>query len=246
MKDCRKPDDDFASRAEYMNHELACHDHSPCDGVINGKLVTSDAQESTACLFCGEETGSGKNDRGRHVGRHMEEIAFAVVSKPYEEWDFYSDSSANNSVPLMAAVPQLDSKATAFPDALLRHQCEHINPSTSRPCNSTFSQLFDLTMHEDIVHNHRVRCPYCAEEKIFSRNDALIRHIRVVHPELDYEGKDRICIICGESEERFTRLEIEIHMRISHPEIEPGSHQTGIWPAFRGGFATDEIYFNST
>jgi hypothetical protein len=29
----------------------------------------------------------------RHVGRHMEEISFAVVTKPYEDWDFYDGSS---------------------------------------------------------------------------------------------------------------------------------------------------------
>lgn len=28
----------------------------------------------------------------------MEEIAFTFVSKPYEEWDFYSDSSANDQM----------------------------------------------------------------------------------------------------------------------------------------------------
>lgn len=29
---------------------------------------------------------------GRHLGRHMEEISFAVVMKPYEEWKFYDDT----------------------------------------------------------------------------------------------------------------------------------------------------------
>jgi len=40
------------------------------------------------------------NNVEKHVGRHMEEIAFAVVRKPYEEWDFYSDSSgqANHDI----------------------------------------------------------------------------------------------------------------------------------------------------
>lgn len=30
----------------------------------------------------------------RHICRHMEEIAFTVVTKPYEDWDFYSDASS--------------------------------------------------------------------------------------------------------------------------------------------------------
>jgi hypothetical protein len=65
-------------------------------------------------------------------------------------------------------------------------QCERINPSTGKPCNTIFSRPYDLTRHEDTIHNARkqkVHCPLCAEEKTFSRNDALTRHLRVVHPE---------------------------------------------------------------
>lgn len=66
------------------------------------------------------------------------------------------------------------------------HKCERINPSTGKPCNTIFSRPYDLTRHEDTIHNARkqkVHCPYCTEEKTFSRNDALTRHLRVVHPE---------------------------------------------------------------
>jgi len=66
------------------------------------------------------------------------------------------------------------------------HKCERINPSTGKPCNSIFSRPYDLTRHEDTIHNSRkqkLSCPLCVEEKLFSRNDALTRHLRVVHPE---------------------------------------------------------------
>lgn len=66
------------------------------------------------------------------------------------------------------------------------HKCERINPSTGKPCNTIFSRPYDLTRHEDTIHNARkqkVHCPLCTEEKSFSRNDALTRHLRVVHPE---------------------------------------------------------------
>lgn len=66
------------------------------------------------------------------------------------------------------------------------HKCERINPSTGKPCNTIFSRPYDLTRHEDTIHNARkqkVHCPLCTEEKTFSRNDALTRHMRVVHPE---------------------------------------------------------------
>ncbi|KAL4782534.1 hypothetical protein BJX76DRAFT_358797 [Aspergillus varians] len=74
------------------------------------------------------------------------------------------------------------------------HKCERTNPSTGKPCNSIFSRPYDLTRHEDTIHNARkqkVRCHLCTEEKTFSRNDALTRHMRVVHPEVDWPGKQR-------------------------------------------------------
>lgn len=72
------------------------------------------------------------------------------------------------------------------------HKCSRINPSTNKPCNTIFSRPYDLTRHEDTIHNGRkqkVRCPMCREEKTFSRNDALTRHMRVVHPEVETFGK---------------------------------------------------------
>ncbi|PSK54762.1 Zinc finger protein rsv2 [Elsinoe australis] len=72
------------------------------------------------------------------------------------------------------------------------HKCTRINPTTGKPCNTIFSRPYDLTRHEDTIHNkgkQKVRCQYCREEKSFSRNDALTRHMRVVHPDIDFQGK---------------------------------------------------------
>lgn len=74
------------------------------------------------------------------------------------------------------------------------HKCERLNPSTGKPCNSVFSRPYDLTRHEDTIHNARkqkVRCMVCQEEKTFSRSDALTRHMRVVHPEVEFPGKSK-------------------------------------------------------
>jgi len=74
------------------------------------------------------------------------------------------------------------------------HKCERLNPTTGKPCNTIFSRPYDLTRHEDTIHNIRkqkVRCALCTEEKTFSRSDALTRHMRVVHPEVDFPGKHR-------------------------------------------------------
>jgi hypothetical protein len=72
------------------------------------------------------------------------------------------------------------------------HRCERINPTTGKPCNTNFSRPYDLTRHEDTIHNIRklkLKCALCTEEKMFSRNDALTRHLRVVHPEVEFAGK---------------------------------------------------------
>ncbi|KAJ1324952.1 protein RPN4 [Microdochium nivale] len=74
------------------------------------------------------------------------------------------------------------------------HKCERTNPSTGKPCNTIFSRPYDLTRHEDTIHNARkqkVRCELCTEEKTFSRADALTRHFRVCHPDVEFPGKHR-------------------------------------------------------
>ncbi|KAF4512993.1 hypothetical protein G6O67_000316 [Ophiocordyceps sinensis] len=74
------------------------------------------------------------------------------------------------------------------------HRCDRINPSTGKSCNTVFSRPYDLTRHEDTIHNARkqkVRCDMCTEEKSFSRADALTRHYRVCHPEVELPGKHR-------------------------------------------------------
>lgn len=74
------------------------------------------------------------------------------------------------------------------------HKCEKVNPQTGKPCNTNFSRSYDLTRHEETIHNnrkHKVRCHLCTEEKTFSRNDALTRHMRVVHPDVEFLGKSR-------------------------------------------------------
>lgn len=101
-------------------------------------------------------------------------------------------STVRTSVPAAAASP-------GIPDTLVGsqagpHRCDRINPSTGKPCATVFSRPYDLTRHEDTIHNARkqkVRCNLCTEEKTFSRADALTRHYRVCHPEVEFPGKHR-------------------------------------------------------
>jgi len=101
-------------------------------------------------------------------------------------------SQPNSSPPIgsnMSSAALLARNSQAGP-----HKCDRINPTTGKPCHAIFSRPYDLTRHEDTIHNGRkqkVRCALCVEEKTFSRNDALTRHMRVVHPEVDFPGKHR-------------------------------------------------------
>jgi len=74
------------------------------------------------------------------------------------------------------------------------HRCYRVNPGTGKVCKAVFSRPYDLTRHEDTIHNARkqkVRCDLCTEEKLFSRADALTRHYRVCHPDVELPGKHR-------------------------------------------------------
>jgi hypothetical protein len=52
---------------------------------------------------------------------------------------------------------------------------------------TTFDDGSSSRREDTIQNNHKqkVRCPLCVEEKIFSHSDALTRHMRVIHPEID-------------------------------------------------------------
>ncbi|KAL9636572.1 MAG: hypothetical protein Q9204_002207 [Flavoplaca sp. TL-2023a] len=76
FEDCPIGAETYAFHDEFMTHERESH-------RSHGDL----------CPFCQEIVPVHKRALGRHLGRHMEEIAFTVVPKPYEDWDFYSDSS---------------------------------------------------------------------------------------------------------------------------------------------------------
>ncbi|KAK4981995.1 hypothetical protein LTR50_007858 [Elasticomyces elasticus] len=103
-----------------------------------------------------------------------------------------SPSNSGSSSPAPSATDMSSAAILARNSQAGPHKCARINPSTGKPCNTIFSRPYDLTRHEDTIHNARkqkVRCEFCREEKTFSRNDALTRHMRVVHPEVEFPGK---------------------------------------------------------
>ena len=86
-----------------------------------------------------------------------------------------------------------------------------MNPSTGKPCNTVFSRAYDLTRHEDTLHSSRkpkARCQICTEKKTFFRRDALTRHMRIVHLDVDFPEKKRMRVSPGRK--RSAQLEGEV------------------------------------
>lgn len=185
VEECSKANIQYSSIKSYLEHGIIVHELRNCnlsrDRPKDRKLA------SIKCPFCGLQTAEGKgtDSRGRHVGRHFEEIAFLVAPKAYEDWEFYSDSSSS-SFSLPPPIHSLHGPGFLAPGP---HKCDRINPSTGKQCNRIFSRPYDLTRHQDTIHNRRekkVRCNLCTSEKTFSRNDALVRHFRIVHPDVEF------------------------------------------------------------
>lgn len=98
VQECDHSTESFPSVNEYLSHVIQAHELQPSE-QSSTRAFKRRKEESIMCIFCGERTeaGKGNNVRGRHVARHMEEIAFTVVAKAYEKWEFYSESSSTNS-----------------------------------------------------------------------------------------------------------------------------------------------------
>ncbi|CAJ2510676.1 Uu.00g063010.m01.CDS01 [Anthostomella pinea] len=110
----------------------------------------------------------------------------------------HRQANALNHIRALSAVspttPTMTADGSVLNSQAGPHRCDRINPSTGKPCGQVFSRPYDLTRHEDTIHNARkqkVRCDLCTEEKSFSRADALTRHYRVCHPDVEFPGKHR-------------------------------------------------------
>ncbi|KAI4158441.1 MAG: hypothetical protein LQ342_007439 [Letrouitia transgressa] len=96
VEECSNPHRQYWSVNRYLEHEITVHElrerNLSRDRIKNRKLA------SIKCPFCGLQTAEGKgpDSRGRHLGQHLEEIAFLVAPKVYEDWEFYSDPSSPN------------------------------------------------------------------------------------------------------------------------------------------------------
>ena len=203
----------YTSRGEYLYHELTNHEEAVFDDKVANrtrKSIQNRSKQSVLCHFCEEPTGTGKNGRAAHVGRHMEEIAFTVCNVPYQEWDFYSDSSVSSlndsygisgtSQLAMAGMAEQSQEAEESP---LR--CNKINPATGRSCDVTYTSRNNLIGHEADIYPKgpkELRCSYCPVRKVFPRK------------------RPTQCPICRLDSESFkNQAGLQEHMRSVHPDV---------------------------
>ncbi|KAI0137546.1 hypothetical protein BJ170DRAFT_699495 [Xylariales sp. AK1849] len=118
----------------------------------------------------------------------------ALLQKHKREGHRQANALSNARTPVAAAAASPGVSDDLLGSQAGPHRCDRVNPSTGKPCSTVFSRPYDLTRHEDTIHNARkqkVRCNLCTEEKTFSRADALTRHYRVCHPDVEFPGKHR-------------------------------------------------------
>lgn len=144
----------------------------------------ADTTASSGTYTCTTPDCHARFDAAVKLQKHRREVHRA--SSQYASTPTTPTSAAHNA---QAAANNVSRNNAPGP-----HRCIDVNPQTGKPCNTVFSRSYDLTRHQDTIHNNRkqkVRCHLCTEEKTFSRSDALTRHMRVVHPDVDFPGKSR-------------------------------------------------------
>ncbi|KAL8940678.1 MAG: hypothetical protein Q9211_002152 [Gyalolechia sp. 1 TL-2023] len=150
----------------------------------------SDTAAATGSYTCTSQSCAARFETAAKLQKHRRE---AHRSSPPRV--MAAAPTTSSTTPASSATTPSSSNAPANRNQQAGpHKCDRINPSTGKPCNTVFSRSYDLTRHEDTIHNNRkqkVRCHLCTEEKTFSRNDALTRHMRVVHPDVDFPGKTK-------------------------------------------------------
>lgn len=139
FEDCSQSDETYTSVQDLLRHEILSHegphtrpDVLPARGEAFLFINAQKPKERFTCVFCGQNIseGKGKNSPGRHLGQHMEEIAFTVVPKAYEDWEFYSEASSGSQKvkhdrPYVCMKPGCENlSGFTYPSGLLGHQRE--------------------------------------------------------------------------------------------------------------------------
>ncbi|KAF8248009.1 hypothetical protein K440DRAFT_627729 [Wilcoxina mikolae CBS 423.85] len=203
--DCPSPYETYSLQSDFLRHEIQIHLRSCHDVGVGGSggfeslsrmgLEREELKGPSRCPFCTEGLPVEKLELGRHLGRHMEEIAFAVVSKPYEEWKFYDDSaSEKSSLPRKTSYSQeragivrsRPNYGATIPNQMMTSSSSKITSSTQKThkctvCDKRFTRRRFLQKH--ILYSHRGEKPFacehdgCGQRFIFFSN--LRRHKKI-------------------------------------------------------------------
>ena len=97
VKDCARGDQMYARRRFLFEHLRTAHPLESC----------------RECLFCGTNT---EVHYVKHVGHHMEEIAFGILTTAYEDWSYADTNSSVGSLLLapIASPPKKRERARPF------------------------------------------------------------------------------------------------------------------------------------
>ncbi|KAL9606626.1 MAG: hypothetical protein Q9179_000212 [Wetmoreana sp. 5 TL-2023] len=149
----------------------------------------SDTAAASGTFACTSQSCAARFDTAAKLQKHRREAHRNSPPRPTAAAPTTSSTTTTSALTSSSSSAAVHRNQQTGP-----HRCERPNPSTGKPCNTVFSRSYDLTRHEDTIHSNRkqkVRCHLCTEDKTFSRNDALTRHMRVVHPEVDFPGKTK-------------------------------------------------------
>ena len=185
----------YQLRSELQQHEMSAHQRSGNDAAAGAEM----------CLCCSKEILPSRPS-SRHVGRHMEEIAFSVVSKPHEDWSFYSNSSA------------------------LGHTRSSIGigNSLASPPDARSAISFGLHKPKTGVAAAEYICLECHTETTFPEEDAILEHMKGIH-ELAHHAAFASCPYCNKqyvcslnSWEKFGSNVLAMHEQKAHGQSGKG------------------------
>lgn len=157
----------------------------------------ADTSANTGAYQCATKGCSARFDTNAKLKKHRRENHTEPPKSPTPSTPRSLSSHTRSSATLVATPKTSNSSinhaSSSRNNSTGPFRCERINPGTGRPCNTIFSRSYDLTRHEETIHNNnkkKSKCQICTEDKTFSRHDALTRHMRVVHPDVDFPGRN--------------------------------------------------------
>jgi hypothetical protein len=78
--------------------QVHCLSHAKSGSPVSCLQYVETLSESSDCPFCGIRIEASQAMLKSHLGQHMDEIAFAVLTKPYKEWEFYSEALSSKAM----------------------------------------------------------------------------------------------------------------------------------------------------